>query len=96
MTKIALSDNTVEISARPVRARISFLTDDVFRIWVAPGGRFVDETDMVVTTDAPGVVPDVVDAGSYVRISTAVLALRVYKDPLRFGLYRHDDTTLIV
>ena len=96
MTKIALSGNTVEISARPVRARVTFLTDDVFRIWVAPGGRFVDETDMVVTTGYPGVVPEVVDAGTYVRISTAALALRVYKDPLRFGLYRNDDATLIV
>src|SRR5437867_1375252 len=88
--------NTAEISAKPAKARVVFLTDDMFRIWVAPGGRFVDETDMVVRADDPGVQPDVVDTGSYYRLTTAALALRVYKEPLRFGLYRPDDQTRIV
>ena len=96
MTKIALSGNTVEISARPMRARLTFLTDDMFRLWVAPNGKFVDETDMVVTLDHPGVAPDVTDTGSYFRLTTAGLVLRVYKEPVRFGLYRPDDQTMIV
>jgi len=96
MTRIAVSDNTFEISSRPARARITFLTDDMFRIQVAPTGKFVDETDMVITHDLPGVKPEQRDAGSYFRITTAALVLRVYKEPLRFGLYRPDDETLIV
>ncbi|MGH9010192.1 MAG: glycoside hydrolase, partial [Acidimicrobiia bacterium] len=95
MTKIALSDSTVEISARPARARVTFLTDDMFRLWVAPTGKFVDETDMVITLDYQGVQPEVADAGTYFRLTTAALVLRVYKEPLRFGLYRPDDDTLI-
>jgi alpha-glucosidase len=96
MTKLALSKNTVEISAKPVRARVTFLTDDVFRLWVAPNGKFVDETDMVVASNHQGVVPDVTDVGSHFTIATAALVLRVSKEPLRFGLYRPDGETVIV
>jgi alpha-glucosidase (family GH31 glycosyl hydrolase) len=88
--------NTVEISARPAKARIVFLTDDMFRIWVAPGGRFVDESGMVVGPDRPGVEPEVADTGGYLRLTTAAVTLRVYKEPLRFGLYHPDDRTRIV
>jgi alpha-glucosidase (family GH31 glycosyl hydrolase) len=96
VTGFDMKGSTVEISARPAKARIVFLTDDTFRIWVAPGGRFVDENDMVVRPDQPGVAPEVTDTGGYVLFTTAALALRVYKEPLRFGLYRPDDRTRIV
>ena len=96
VTGFELEGNTVEISARPAKARIVFLNDDTFRIWVAPGGRFVDETGMVIGPQRPGVEPEIVDAGGYLRLTTAALALRVYKEPLRFGLYHPDDRTRIV
>jgi alpha-glucosidase (family GH31 glycosyl hydrolase) len=97
MTKISLSGNTVELFERPSRARVTFLCADTFRLQVSEGGKFVDETGMVVPSDHPPTVqPDVVDAGPYFRLSTAALVLRVYKTPLRFGLYRPDDATLIV
>jgi alpha-glucosidase len=97
VTGFKLKGHTLEISARPGKARIMFLSDDTFRIRVAPGGRFVDETGMVVRPDdVPGIEPEVEDTGSYYRIRTAALALRVYRDPLRFGLYRPDDATRIV
>ena len=95
VTGFKLKGNTLEISARPATARVVFLSDDTFRIWVAPGGRFTDETGMVLSGDHGTVEPDVTDAGTYLRVTTPALALRVYRDPLRFGLYRPDDQTRI-
>jgi alpha-glucosidase (family GH31 glycosyl hydrolase) len=51
---------------------------------------------MVVRPDQPGPEPALADAGSYYRLTTGTLTLRVYKDPLRFGLYHPDDETRIV
>jgi alpha-glucosidase len=96
VTGFELKGNTAEISARPAKARVVFLRDDLFRVWVAPGGRFTDVADMVVSGDYPGTTPEVTDAGSYFRLTTAALTLRVYKDPLRFGLFQPDDETRIV
>jgi alpha-glucosidase (family GH31 glycosyl hydrolase) len=94
--KLKVDGHTVEISARPVRAQVTFLTDDTFRLRVSEGGKLVDETGMVVGTACPGFEPEVTDTGPYVRLATPALVLRVYKDPLRFGLYRPDDATRIV
>jgi alpha-glucosidase (family GH31 glycosyl hydrolase) len=96
MTKLAQSGNTVEISAQPLRARVVFLTDDMFRLWVAPNGKFVDETGMVLAHGHPGVAPVVSDAGCHFTIATPAVVVRVYKEPLRVGLYRPDDATMIV
>jgi alpha-glucosidase len=95
ITGFAVRGNTVEISAKPAKARVVFLRDDTFRIWVAFGGKFVDETDMVVGGEQP-VQLDVIDTGPYHRLTTGALTLRIYKDRLRFGLYQPDDATRIV
>jgi alpha-glucosidase len=107
VTSFELAGNTAEISAPPAQVRVIFLTGDMFRIWVAPHGPFTDpattaaptgEPDaaaMVVSVEYPGVKPEVADTGSYFRLATEALALRVYKQPLRFGLYRPDDKTRI-
>ncbi|MEW6472389.1 MAG: TIM-barrel domain-containing protein [Actinomycetota bacterium] len=98
VTDFAVRGNTVEISARPAKAQVVFLSDDTFRFWVAFGGKFVDETDMVVHGERhrAGVEPEVTDAGGYIQVATKALTLRIYKDRLRIGLYRPDGTTRIV
>ena len=94
---LKVKGDTVEVSARPAKARIVFLADDTFRLWVAPGGRFVNEVGMVLRRDQRlGVEPEVTDTGSYWRLRTPALALRLYKEPLRLGLYDADDHTRIV
>src|SRR5688500_9090392 len=95
VTGFKLKGNTVEISARPAKARVVFLSDDTFRIWVAPGGRFADETGMVLSGDHGTVEPGVTEAGTYLLASTPAPALRASTDRLRFGLYRADDQTRI-
>ena len=107
VTGFTVHGDTAEISAAPAALRVRFLGDDVFRIWMAPNGIFTDPAntpperdgapaaDVVVKHDYAGVAPAVLDAGAYYRLSTHRLALRVYKAPLRFGLYQPDDHTLI-
>ena len=95
MVRFALSGSTAEISARPVKARVVFLTDDTVRIRVAPGGRFVDQTGMVMG-DLGSVTPDVSETEGCIRLATPAMVLRIYKEPLRFGLYRPGDEVRIV
>jgi len=107
VTAFAVHGDTAEITAAPAKLRVTFLTDDVFRIWMAPNGIFTDPAntkperdgapaaDIVVKHDYAGVAPTVLDAGAYYRLTTHLLALRVYKAPLRFGLYQPDDRTRI-
>ena len=107
VTGFEVQGDTVAIDALPARVRVVFHADDVFRIWMAPDGKFTDPANspperdgapgspVVVKHDYPGVVPDVSDAGTYHLLTTRALALRVYKANLRFGLYRPDNRTVI-
>jgi len=107
LTGFVVRGNTVEIDAVRAKFRVVFHTDDLFRIWMAPDGVFVDPANtppkqdgapaanIVVKQDYPGVTPRVTDAGTYQLLTTRSLALRVYKANLRFALYRPDDRTLI-
>jgi len=107
VTAFAVHGDTAEITAAPAKLRVTFFTDDVFRIWMASNGIFTDPAntkperdgapaaDIVVKHDYAGVAPTVLDAGAYYRLNTHRLSLRVYKAPLRFGLYQPDDRTLI-
>ncbi|WP_354639161.1 NPCBM/NEW2 domain-containing protein [Kitasatospora camelliae] len=81
------------LSAGAAKARISFVTDQVFRIELAPKGGFTDPTgsDIVLPQGAPPATTWR-DAGDRYEISTARVTLRVYKSALRFALYRADGS----
>lgn len=107
VTDFAVRGNTVEITAVRARLRVTFLTDDLFRIWAAPDGAFTDPANtppgrsgapaanVVTKTDYPGVTPESSDAGTHHLVRTKALALRIYKAQLRFALYQADDRTPI-
>ena len=107
VTGFDVRGNTVTIEALPARLQVVFHTDDLFRIWMAPDGKFTDPANspperdgapaanIVVKTDYPGVTPRATDEGLYHLLTTRSLALRVYKANLRFALYRPDNRTLI-
>lgn len=69
---------------------------DIFRIWLSPDGAFTNDpagSDLATTTDFGAVSPAYSDAGSYYRITTGALSIRVNKSPLQFSVYRADNTT---
>jgi len=81
------------VSAGTAKARVSFVTDQVFRIELSPSGPFTDPagSDIVLPQGAPPAT-SWRDAGDRYEISTTKVTLRVYKAALRFALYRADGT----
>jgi alpha-glucosidase (family GH31 glycosyl hydrolase) len=79
------------------KTRVIFYRSDIFRIWQAPTGNFEDPAtdDIVVSLDFPAAESKCTDKGDYYRIKTKDAVLRVYKDPIRFELYRRDNKTLV-
>ncbi|WP_078910038.1 TIM-barrel domain-containing protein [Streptomyces sp. NRRL S-87] len=86
---------TVTTSTR-ARARVVVARSDIFRLWLSPDGSFTDDpagSDLAVTTDFGSVPATSADAGTYYKITTPSLVIRVNKSPLRFSVYRPDNTT---
>ncbi|MEU7515187.1 TIM-barrel domain-containing protein [Streptomyces sp. NPDC042898] len=80
------------------KARVSVARSDIFRIWLAPDGKFTDDPagdDLAVTTDFGSVATSWTDAGAYYRITTPELSIRVNKSPMTFSVYRADNSTLV-
>ncbi|SHK67074.1 F5/8 type C domain-containing protein, partial [Clostridium cavendishii DSM 21758] len=85
--------NKVDISVNPEKVQVTFLKDDVFRIWMDPKGEFKDPTQekIIAKKDYKGVEPKVEDKGEYYKIATESTVLRAYKKPLKFAMYDKDD-----
>ncbi len=100
LTRFETVDGGFLISADPDQVRVTFLRDDIFRIWVGPDGKFTEaqptpgDAQIVAYTGAPIPVTSR-DAGDYFRIESKACVLRVYKKPLRFALYDKDNAVLV-
>ncbi|MET9610223.1 TIM-barrel domain-containing protein [Streptomyces sp. NPDC006512] len=80
------------------KARVTVARADVFRLWLSPDGSFTDDpagSDLAPTTDFGPVDTAYSDAGTHYRITTGALSIHVEKSPLRFSVYRADDSTLV-
>ncbi|GAA0591664.1 hypothetical protein GCM10009001_04740 [Virgibacillus siamensis] len=97
ITNINVDGNTYTITADEAKVKVKFYKGDMFRIRMAPNGKFTDPTDgeIVVKTDYPTIKTNWSDEGKYYKISTNDVVLRVYKNPLRFALYESDNKTLV-
>ncbi|MFD7781497.1 TIM-barrel domain-containing protein [Streptomyces nojiriensis] len=97
VTGFTRSGNTFTITASGgAKARVVVARADIFRLWLSPDGSFTDDpagTDLAPTTDFGPVATSWSDAGAYYRITTGSLSIRVNKTPLRFSVFRADDTT---
>ncbi|MFJ7067724.1 TIM-barrel domain-containing protein [Streptomyces sp. NPDC101115] len=98
-TGVSQSGNTVTIStSTAAKARVVIARQDIFRIWLSPNGTFTDDpagNALATDTDFGPVATSVTDAGTYYRITTPALNIRVEKSPLRFSVYRADNSTLV-
>ncbi|MEU3834142.1 NPCBM/NEW2 domain-containing protein [Streptomyces microflavus] len=81
------------LSAGPAEARVSFVSEETFRIELAPDGRFTDPTgDDIVLPQGKAPRTRWKDRGDRYELSTDEVTLRAYKKPLRFALHRADGS----
>ncbi|MBS1731131.1 MAG: DUF5110 domain-containing protein [Bacteroidetes bacterium] len=74
--------------------KVIFYTPEIFRIWLAPDGKFEDPAGKDIVDFQPGEPPSikVEDAGSYYQMQSEKCILRIYKNPIRFALYDLSNT----
>ncbi|MCX5202263.1 NPCBM/NEW2 domain-containing protein [Streptomyces sp. NBC_00237] len=84
-----------DLHAGSTEARVSFVSEETFRIELAPDGKFTDPTGKDIVLPQ-GKAPRTRwrDRGDRYELSTDKLTLRAYKAPLRFALHRADGTRL--
>ncbi|MFI9161868.1 glycoside hydrolase family 31 protein [Kitasatospora aureofaciens] len=97
LTSFSGGQGSYDISAGTLKAKVDFLADDQLRLRAAPDGDISDPVGGAVIRQQPHpqTRTSTFDAGDYYGIRSGHLVLRVYKHPLRFGLYRADDRTAI-
>ncbi|MDK9495257.1 discoidin domain-containing protein [Streptomyces katrae] len=98
-TGLSQSGGTFTVSTSSgAKARVVVARADIFRLWLSPDGAFTNDpagSDLAPTADFGPVNASWTDAGGHFRITTGALTIRVNKSPLRFSVYRADDTTLV-
>ncbi|MEV6524776.1 TIM-barrel domain-containing protein [Longispora sp. NPDC051575] len=98
VTGFSKSGNTYNITTSgTAKARVVFARADIFRVQVAPNGTYDDPagTDITIKTDFGYTAPAFTDEGTYYKVATSSVSLRVNKTPLRFSAYKADNTTLL-
>ncbi|MFF7611704.1 TIM-barrel domain-containing protein [Streptomyces lavendulae] len=97
VTGLAQAGGTFTVSTTSgAKARVVVARADIFRLWLSPDGSFSDDpagSALAATTDFGPVAATSTDAGTYYRITTGGLSIHVNKSPLRFSVYRADDST---
>ncbi|MFJ2627075.1 TIM-barrel domain-containing protein [Streptomyces sp. NPDC087532] len=97
LTGFSGSDGRYEIEAGALKARAEFFTDSTLRLQASPDGVLADPEDSHMIRQRPTAQRHTksFDAGTYYGIRSGNVVMRVYKSPLRFGLYKADDRTAI-
>lgn len=88
--------STFRLHAGPAEARVTFVSEETFRIELAPDGKFTDPTGKDIVLPQPGKPAKArwKDRGDRYEMSTGKVTLRAAKSPLRFALHRADGTQL--
>ncbi|MFF1812487.1 TIM-barrel domain-containing protein [Streptomyces sp. NPDC058251] len=95
LTSFAGSDGSYTIEAGQLKARADFLTGGQLRLQADPSGSLTDPAGTTIVREQPALQKHTssFDAGAYYGIRSPDAVLRVYKKPLRFGLYKADNRT---
>lgn len=69
--------------------KVIFYTPEIFRVWLAPDGKFEDPTQGDIVVYKPEESPQVIvsEDADYYNMQTGKCVLRIYKNPIRFALY---------
>lgn len=97
VTGFKTTANDVTFSCNNAQLKVIFYRDDIFRMWMAYDGEFTNPTgnDIVINAPIKPVSLQWSDEGGYFLMKTPKLALRAFKSPLRFALYKADNSTVI-
>ncbi|AUG75439.1 glycoside hydrolase [Kitasatospora sp. MMS16-BH015] len=97
LTSFDGGNGSYAIAAGSLKAKVDFLADDQLRLQAAPDGVFTDPAGSTIVRRQPDPQRDTssFDAGAYYGIRAKDVVLRVYKQPLRFALYKADDRSVI-
>lgn len=97
LTSFSGANGTYTFKAGQLLARADFLTGGQLRLQADPSGSLSDPAGTAIVRTAPTAERHTssFDAGSYYGIRSPQAVLRVYKKPLRFGLYKPDNRTRI-
>ncbi len=85
------------ISCHQAQLKVQLLRNNLFRIWMAYDGDFTNPAgnDVIISTPSGKIEKSWSDEGNYYLIKTPELALRAYKNPMKFALYKGDNVTLV-
>ncbi len=100
LAKLTQQAGRIELATdKGVVVRVELLNPSVFRIWAGPAGKLTGAGDkaspIVFKTDYAKQDVRISDHADHHLLQTDKLALRIYKKPLRFALYKADNKTLL-
>lgn len=92
-----VSPREFEFESNYSRVKIAFHRDDIFRIWLAPDGEYINPAGDEIVVDYGFHKPSVKQSQTkdYYKFQTRTNVLRVYKKPLRFALYDKLNNTCL-
>ncbi|MFX3635376.1 MAG: discoidin domain-containing protein [Candidatus Pristimantibacillus sp.] len=97
-------DQTFTITSGNDKVKVIFNRDDMVRIWLGVGGQFTSlagkttaqPAEPIVVSDNFGAVDvEWSDEGTYYKMETSKFILRAYKSPMKFAMYKKDNTTVV-
>ncbi|MBT2444711.1 NPCBM/NEW2 domain-containing protein [Streptomyces sp. ISL-36] len=95
VTGFTAEGSVYQLAAGSARARVSFVSEETFRIELAPDGKFTDPTGRdIVLPQGPPPATRWYDRGDRYELTSAKVTVRAYKAPLRFAAFRADGTPL--
>ncbi|MCH0559204.1 DUF5110 domain-containing protein [Streptomyces sp. MUM 16J] len=97
LTSFSGGRGSYTIRAGRLKARVDFLTGGQLRLQADPTGSLSDPAGTAIVRKQPALQRHTssFDTGDYYGIRSPQAVLRVYKEPLRFGLYKPDNRTRI-
>jgi len=89
--------NQFTFSCNHARIKVNFYTNTIFRISMSYNGIFTDPAgnDIIINKPTENIHVQWKKDKEYYLMATPEIALRAYRNPLRFALYKADNKTLI-
>lgn len=93
----SINKDEFEFTCNNAKLKIQFIRSDIFRLLMAYDGEYSNPVGNDIVINTPENKPDVnfSENNDYYLFKTLEIALRAYKNPLRFALYKADNSSLI-